>query len=45
MAAQLPILAYFIVKWLPSKPGESLLVLALQAAAWLANFTAVYWLT
>ena len=45
MAAQLPILAYFIVKWLPSRLRESLQVLALLATTWLANFAAVYWLT
>lgn len=45
MAAQIPILAYFIIKWLPSRPRESLQVLALLAASWLANFAAVYWLT
>jgi len=45
MAAQLPIVAYFIVKCLPKRPGESLQVLALLAGTWLANFAAVYWLT
>src|SRR5215208_6516762 len=45
MAAQLPILAYFILKWLPNRPKESLQVLALLAGVWLANFAAVYWLT
>jgi hypothetical protein len=45
MAAQLPIVAYFLLKWLPKRAKESLLVLALLAATWLANFAAVYWLT
>ena len=45
MAAQLPIVAYFILKWLPRRPRESLQVLALLAGTWLANFAAVYWLT
>jgi hypothetical protein len=45
MAAQLPIVAYFIVKWLPKRPRESLQILALLAGSWLANFAAVYWLT
>src|SRR5687767_7092904 len=45
MAAQLPIVAYFIVKWLPKRPGESLQALALLAGTWLANLAAVYWLT
>jgi hypothetical protein len=45
MAAQLPIVVYFILKWLPRQPRESLLVLALQAGAWLAAIAAVYWFT
>ena len=45
MAGQLPIVAYFILKWLPRRPRESLQVLALLAGTWLANFAAVYWLT
>ncbi len=45
MAGQLPILAYFILRWLPKRPGESLQVLAFLAVLWLANFGAVYWLT
>lgn len=45
MAAQLPIVAYFVIKWLPRQPGESLKVLALLAAEWLAAFAGVYWLT
>ncbi len=45
MVAQLPIVAYFIFKWLPKQPRESFFVLALQASAWLAAVAAVYWLT
>src|SRR5437867_222156 len=45
MAGQLPIVAYFILKWLPRRPRESLLLLTLLAGTWLANFAAVYWLT
>ena len=45
MAVQLPILAYFIFRWLPNRPRESLQVLTLLAATWLANFAAVFWLT
>jgi len=45
MAAQLPIVAYFMLKWLPGRPRESLQVLGLLACTWLANFAAVYWLT
>lgn len=45
MAAQLPIVAYFLLRWLPRRPGESLQVLALLAGTWFANFAGVYWLT
>jgi len=45
MALQVPILAYFMLKWLPTKPRETLQILLLQAGTWLANFAAVYWLT
>jgi hypothetical protein len=45
MAAQLPIVIYFIIKWLPKRPKESLYVLVLLACIWLANFAGVYWLT
>jgi hypothetical protein len=45
MAGQLPFLAYFTIKWLPRQTGETLQVLAILAATWLANFAAVYWLT
>ena len=45
MAGQLPIVAYFILRWLPRRPRESLQVLALLGITWLANFAGVYWLT
>lgn len=45
MAAQLPVLAYFIMKWLPKRPREVLQILVTLAVLWLANFAAVYWLT
>jgi hypothetical protein len=45
MAGQVPLVAYFALKWLPRVPGEALRVLALQAAAALAAFASVYWLT
>lgn len=45
MAAQLPIVAYFLLKWLPRRAKESLLVLGLLASVWLANFAAVFFLT
>ena len=45
IVAEVPIVAYFAVKWLPVAPRPALLVLALQAAAVVAAFTAVYFLT
>jgi uncharacterized membrane protein HdeD (DUF308 family) len=45
MAGQLPVVAYFVFKWLPRQPIQSLQVLALLAGTWLANAAAVYWLT
>jgi len=35
MLAQLPIAGYFAVKWLPRQPKQSLMVLAIQAVAWI----------
>ena len=43
MAGQLPLIAYFALRWLPRVPGQTLVVLALQAAAGLAAFFPIYW--
>jgi len=43
MVAQLPIIAYFAIKWLPKRPKQSLLVLVLQAIAWIIPIVAVIW--
>ena len=45
MAAQLPFVAYVVIRWLPSQFKETLEILAVLAATWLANFAAVYFLT
>lgn len=45
MAGQVPIGAYFALKWLPRAPGPTIRVLALQAGAAVAVLAAVYWLT
>ena len=45
MAAQVPIVMFFAIKWLPRAPRETLLVLALQAGAVIAALASVYWLT
>lgn len=45
MAGQVPIVAFFAVKWLPRAPWQALPVLALQAAAGIAALAAVFFLT
>jgi drug/metabolite transporter (DMT)-like permease len=45
IALQVPIVAFFAVKWLPQAPKQALLILALQAAAVIAAFAGVYFLT
>jgi len=42
MASQLPLVAFFAIKWLPQAPRQALSVLALQAAAGLAALAPVY---
>ena len=42
MAAQIPIIAFFAIRWLPSSPRSALPVLALQAFAALAALAPVY---
>ena len=44
MAGQLPVIAFFAVKWLPKDPRTALRVLALQAGAAFAALAPVYWL-
>ena len=44
MAAQVPIVAYFAIKWLPRAPRQAVQLLALQAAAGLAALAPVYFL-
>ncbi len=44
MAGQLPILAFFAIKWLPRAPRQTLYVLGLQAGAVLAAMAPVYFL-
>jgi hypothetical protein len=43
MAAQLPIIALFAIKWLPKNPKPALAVLALQAVAGLAALAPVFY--
>ena len=42
MAAQIPIIAVFVIKWLPRKPIQVLAVLALQGGAALAALAPVF---
>ena len=42
MAGQLPVIAFFAIRWLPRTPGQALLVLGLQAVAMLAAATPVF---
>ncbi len=44
MAGQLPVLAFFAIKWLPRAPRQTLYVLGLQAGAVLAAMAPVYFL-
>ncbi len=44
MAAQIPIVAFFAIKWLPRIPRQALLVLALQGGAALAALAPVFFL-
>jgi hypothetical protein len=42
MAGQFPVIAYFALKWLPRRPRQALLVLALQAGAALTTIAPVF---
>jgi hypothetical protein len=44
MAGQLPVIAFFAIKWLPRRPRQALSVLALQAAAGVAAAAPVFFL-
>ena len=44
MTVQMPIVAFFLIKWVRRAPGQTMGVLALQVAAWLASCAPVYFL-
>ena len=44
MAAQIPIIGFFAIRWLPQSPRSALPVLAMQAVAALAALAPVYFL-
>ena len=43
MAAQLPVIAFFAIKWFPIEPRQTLRVLVFQAGAALAAMFPVWW--
>ncbi|HEX2452897.1 MAG TPA: hypothetical protein VHI99_04310 [Vicinamibacterales bacterium] len=43
MAGQLPVVAFFAIKWLPTEPRRALVILALQVSAALAAMFPVWW--
>jgi len=43
MAGQVPVIAFFAIRWLPTEPRQALLVLALQVGAALAAMFPVWW--
>ena len=42
IAGQMPVLLFFVIKWLPRTPRQTLCVLAVQAAAILASMVPVF---
>jgi hypothetical protein len=44
MAGQVPMVAFFVIKWLPRQPRQALLVLAVQIGAAFAAMFPVWWL-
>lgn len=44
MAGQIPIMAFFAIKWLPTRPRQALVIFVLQGAAALAAIFPVWWL-
>ena len=45
MVLQVPLVLFFLARWLPRRPKGALVVLGLLGLTWLANFAAVYFLT
>lgn len=43
MAGQIPVIAFYVIKWLPRAPRAALPVLAAQVGAALASMAPVYW--
>jgi len=43
MVGQVPVVAFFAIRWLPAKPRQGLIVLALQLGAAFAAMFPVWW--
>jgi hypothetical protein len=43
MAGQVPVVAFFAIKWLPMEPRQAVMVLTLQVGAALAALFPVWW--
>ena len=43
MVAQLPIAAFFGLRWITKKPKETLIVLVVQAIAWVIPIATIIW--
>ena len=43
IAGQLPVIAYFAIRWIPADPGRAVLVLAVQIGAVVAAMFPVWW--
>ena len=43
IAAQLPVVGYFALRWLPEHPRQTMAVLAMQVAAALIPLSVLYW--
>ena len=44
MTAQLPVVLYFAIRWLPQRTRQALVVLVLQGLAWLAAVGAIFFI-
>jgi hypothetical protein len=44
MLAQIPIAGYFAIRWLPKRPAHTLVVLAVQAIAWVIPIVTIMYL-
>ena len=43
MAAQIPVIAFFAIRWVPAEPKQGLIVLTLQIGAALAAAFPIWW--